>query len=139
MPVSRSAVWSVLADFPNIADWNGGVATSFATSEAVSGVGARRHCDLSPTGELEESVREWEPESRMVISIDSAKKLPLRSGLVTFLFDDDNGHSRTRIDYRYTTKWGVLGALLGPMLDGQLRKGFAGFLADLEAEAAKRA
>ena len=33
----RSAVWKVLADYPNIASWNGGVTKSYATSEATEG------------------------------------------------------------------------------------------------------
>ena len=138
MKVPRSAVWSVLADFPNISRWNGGVAKSFATSEATGGVGAKRHCDLSPAGELEETILEWEPNAKMVVSIDSAKKLPIKSGLATFsLSDDGPSTSSTRIDYRYETKWGLIGTLMGPILDGQLRKGFVGFLTDLEKEADK--
>ena len=53
------AVWAVLADFPNIADWNGGVKKSFSTNDQTDGVGATRHCDLSPAGGLEETVVEW--------------------------------------------------------------------------------
>ncbi len=135
----KSAVWAVLADFPNISKWNGGVAASFATSEATGGVGATRHCDLSPAGELEETIVEWTPESKLVVSIDSAKKLPLQSGLATFTLDDSGGENcTTAINYRYQTKWGLLGSLMGPLMDGQLRKGFKGFLDDLEAEAVKQ-
>ena len=49
----RSAVWGVLADFPNIADWNSGVKVSRATSSATGGIGATRHCDLAPAGGLD--------------------------------------------------------------------------------------
>lgn len=139
MPIDRARVWSVLADFPNIADWNAGVTTSFATSESVAGVGAQRHCDLSPTGSLEETIVEWAPEETMVVRIDSASKLPIRTGLVTFsLRDDGNGGSTTRVDYRYEPKWGPIGRLLGPVMDGQLKKGFSGFLTDLESAATAR-
>ena len=48
IPTERSDVWNVLADFPNISVWNGGIKKSFSTSEAMGGVGATRHCDLSP-------------------------------------------------------------------------------------------
>ena len=73
---SGDSVWSVLADFPNIADWNGGVKKSFSTSNDVQGVGAPRHCDLSPAGSVEETVREWQEGEKMVISIDSATNFP---------------------------------------------------------------
>ncbi len=136
MSVPRSAAWAVLADFPNIATWNSGVAKSFATSESTSGVGARRHCDLSPTGTLEETIREWDPENRLVVSIDSATRLPIRRGEATFTLTGDDDGSTTAIDYRYETKWGVVGRLMGPLLDTRLTKGFNGFLVDLEAAAA---
>lgn len=138
MPVSKNSAWAVLADFPNIATWNSGVAKSFATSETVGGVGAQRHCDLSPTGTLEETILEWEPESKMVVSIDSVTRLPIRRGEVTFTLTGDDDRSATAVDYQYETKWGLLGRLMGPILDGQLTKGFDGFLADLEAAAKAR-
>ena len=73
IPTAPAKVWAVLADFPNIATWNTGVSKSFATSDSTGGVGAQRHCDLAPFGELEETVKEWDDTRRMVISIDSAK------------------------------------------------------------------
>jgi uncharacterized protein YndB with AHSA1/START domain len=133
-----SAVWDVLADFPNIARWNTGVKTSFATSEAIGGVGATRHCDLAPAGALEETIREWQPETKLVISIDSVTKLPIKSALVTFELEGDGGDWPTTVGviYAYDTKLGPIGRLLGPLLDRQLTKGFTGFLADLDAETA---
>ncbi len=72
IPSAPAKIWAVLADFPNIATWNTGVAKSFATSDSTGGVGAQRHCDLAPFGELEETVKEWDETRRMVIRIDSA-------------------------------------------------------------------
>ena len=127
-------VWAILADFPNIATWNTGVAKSFATSESTGGVGARRHCDLSPFGELEETVKEWDDASRMVISIDSAKKLPIAHGEVTFDLNPVDGSTEVNVHYAYKPKFGVLGEIMGSLvLDGQLVKGFKGFLKDLES------
>lgn len=131
----RGAVWAVLADFPGISNWNTGVKTSFSTSDSVEGVGATRHCDLAPMGELEETVAEWEPESRLVIRIDSASKLPIRSGLVTFELDGEDDTTATSVTYRYTPKGGPFAFLIGPILDKQLTRGFEGFLADLESAA----
>lgn len=132
MTAPRTAVWSVLADFPNISAWNGGVTNSYATSEATRGVGATRHCDLAPMGELEETIAAWDEGSRMVVDIDSAKRLPIRRGTATFALTD----GATSIDYEYEPS-PVLGRVLGPLLDRQLTKGFEGFLADLDAAAAK--
>jgi hypothetical protein len=60
----RSAVRVVLADFPNISDWNSGVKTSFSTSESAEGIGATRHCDLAPAGKLEETIIGWTTRRR---------------------------------------------------------------------------
>ena len=132
-----SAVWAVLADFPNIADWNGGVKVSYSTGDAAEGVGATRHCDLSPTGSLEEMIREWEPEKKMVVSIDSASMLPIRKGLATFTLGDTGDAATTgmQLDYDFETKWGFVGKLMGGSMTKQLTKGFTGFLEDLEAAA----
>ena len=102
-------VWAVLADFPNIAAWNSGVAKSFSTSEATDGVGARRHCDLAPFGELEETIKEWDEPHRLVVSIDSAKKLPIAHGLVTFVLVPAEDATETSIEYAYKPKFGLLG------------------------------
>ena len=127
----------MLADFPNISRWNGGVSASHATSEATGGVGATRHCDLSPAGALEETIVEWEPEHRLVVRIDKAEKIPIDSGLVTFTIEaGDADSSTTTLDYRFETKWGIVGRLMTPLLENRLRAGFTGFLDDLDRAAA---
>ncbi len=126
-------VWAVLADFPNIASWNTGVAKSFATSDSTSGVGAQRHCDLAPFGELEETIKEWVDTRRMVISIDSAKKLPIARGEVTFVLVPSGEGTEIRVNYAYQPKFGLLGQVMASLaLDRQLTKGFNGFLKDLD-------
>ena len=81
---TRSAVWAVLADFPNISTWNGGVKASHDTGDGVVGLGAQRHCDLAPVGGLEETITGWQPNEQLVVHIDSAAKLPISSGEATF-------------------------------------------------------
>ena len=133
MSAPRSAVWSVLADFPGISTWNSGVKASHATSEATGGVGAQRHCDLAPVGTLEETVAEWVEDERMVVNIDSTTKLPIERGVATFGIGDDT----TTIDYDFEPK-GLLGRMTAPLLARQLTKGFDGFLADLDAAASEQ-
>ena len=134
IPSAPAKVWAVLADFPNIATWNTGVTKSFATSDSTGGVGAQRHCDLAPFGELEETVKEWDETRRMVISIDSAKKLPIAHGEVTFVLSPSDDATEVTVDYAYKAKFGLLGEIMGRLaLDGQLTKGFQGFLKDLDA------
>ena len=125
----KSAVWAVLADFPNVADWNSGVIKSHMTSEADSGLGAQRHCDLAPAGEVEETIREWEPEATLVISIDSTKEMPFESALETFTLEDEGGSTSLTLDFEYTPT----DESMGPMLDEPLTMGFNGALAELAA------
>jgi uncharacterized protein YndB with AHSA1/START domain len=133
IPSAPEKVWAVLADFPNIASWNTGVAKSFATSGSTSGVGAQRHCDLAPFGELEETIKEWVDARRMVISIDSAKKLPIARGEVAFVLVPSDGGTEIRVNYAYQPKFGLLGQIMASLaLDRQLTKGFNGFLKDLD-------
>ena len=132
----QSSVWAVLADFPNIASWNSGVKKSFSTSDTTQGVGAQRHCDLAPAGALEETFQVWEPDSRLEISIDSASGLPIRHGLAKFALEASGSGTRVTIAYCYEPKFGPLGQLMGRLvMDGQLTKGFTGFLKDLDRAA----
>jgi len=134
IPTAPKDVWAILADFPNIATWNTGVSKSFATSDSTGGVGAQRHCDLAPFGELEETVKEWDDERRMVVSIDSAKNLPIAKGEVTFDLNSTNNATEVSVNYAYKPKFGLLGQILARLaLDRQLVKGFNGFLKDLDA------
>ncbi|MGI9623910.1 MAG: SRPBCC family protein [Acidimicrobiales bacterium] len=130
----RAAVWAVLADFPNISDWNTGVKASAATSDVIEGLGATRHCELSPMGGLHETIAGWTPESQLVVQIDKASKLPIKSATVTFdLIEGDAITTPTTVTYAYEAQLGM-----GPMLDRQLTKGFGGFLEDLEKAASDR-
>ncbi len=134
IPSAPAKVWAVLADLANFSTWNSGVAKSFATSDSTGGVGAQRHCDLAPFGELEETVKEWDDTRRMVIRIDSAKKLPIAHGEVTFVLSPADDATEVSVNYAYKPKFGLLGQIMGSLaLDGQLRKGFKGFLKDLDA------
>ena len=69
----------------------------------------------------------------MVVSIDSAKKLPIAHGEVTFDLNPVDGSTEVNVHYAYKPRFGVLGEIMGSLvLDGQLVKGFKGFLKDLE-------
>ncbi len=78
----RAVVWAVLADYPNIDDWNDGVMKSVALGDATEGVGAQRQCELAPNGamKMRETVAEWVAEEKMVIDIDQMEKMPVKGG-----------------------------------------------------------
>ncbi|MFW2383033.1 MAG: SRPBCC family protein [Acidimicrobiales bacterium] len=131
-------VWDVLYDFPNISQWNSGVTASYATGQEL-GVGAQRHCDLSPTGQLEETLLELDEPNRALVRIDSTKRIPIKHGEVEFQLEPTDLGTTVTLTYSYAPKGGPLSGLVGRVMDPQLQKGFGGFLDDLGVEAAKRA
>ena len=137
----RARVWAVLADYPNIFEWNDGVINSYCLGEASEGVGAQRRCELVPKGRMRmrETVEEWVPEERMVIVIDEIEKMPVRSATMTFTLADGGEATPFTMSYEYEPRGGPLGAILGPVLDRQMDKGFNGFVDGLERVAQAQA
>jgi len=137
----RSSVWAVLADYPNIADWNDGVMNSYAIGDVTEGVGAQRQTELVPTGamRMRETVAEWVPEERMVIAIDGIEKMPVTQARQTFTLSDDGEATQFTMSYDYEPKGGPLAFILGPVLDRQMNKGFNGFIDSLEPAAQAQA
>lgn len=133
IPAAPSDVWAVLADLPNHASWRSDVKASRMLGEATSGVGARRHLDLAPVGGVDETVLGWEEGSKMVVAVDKATVLPVKSGEATLVVDrkgDDK--SKVTWEFRYIPKGGPFGRVIGAVVDRQLTKVFRGVLADLE-------
>ncbi len=136
----RSSVWAVLADYPNVADWNDGVKNSYAIGDATEGVGAQRQTELVPDGEMRmrETVAEWVPEERMVSAIDKVEKMPVKQARMTFTLSGGDETTLFTMSYDYEPK-GALWSFLGPVLDRQFSKGFNGFIDLLEPVAQARA
>jgi len=137
----RSSVWAVLADYPNIADWNDGVMTSYAIGDATEGVGAQRQTELVPTGamRMRETVAKWVPEEKMVIAIDKVEKMLAKQATQAFTLSGRGETTQFEMSFDYEPKGGPLALIYGPMLDRQMRKGFNGFIDNLEATAQARA
>jgi len=136
----RSSVWAVLADYPNIADWNGGLTNSYAIGDAIEGVGAQRQTELAPTGamRMRETVAEWVPEEKMVIAIDKVEKMPVKQATMTFALSGGGETTSLTMRYDYEPKGGPLAFIFGPLLDRQMKKGFHGFIDYLEPAAQAR-
>lgn len=135
----RSAVWAVLADYPNIADWNDGVNASFAIGDAVEGVGAQRKCELDGSVSMHETVTEWVPEQKMAIVIDRIEKMPVNEAAMTFTLGDGGGTTPFTMSYDYEPKGGPFGFLIAAMMGRPMRKGFNGFIDSLEKAAQETA
>ena len=137
----RSSVWTVLADYPNIVDWNDGITNSYAIGDATEGVGAQRQCELAPDGKMSmrETVTDWVPEERMAIAIDQIEKMPVKAATMTFTLSDGGETTPFTMSYDYEPKGGPLAFIFGPLLDRQMKKGFNGFIDSLEPTAQARA
>jgi len=133
----RSSVWAVLADYPNIVDWNDGITNSYAIGDATEGVGAQRQCELAPNGKMRmrETVTEWLPEEKMAIAIDNMEKMPVKQASMTFILADGGDTTPFTMSYDYEPKGGPLAFILGPLMDRQMGKGFNGFIDSLEPAA----
>jgi len=131
----KDALWEVIADFPNIADWNSGVKTSASTSSDERGVGATRHCDLSPAGSLEERILEWEEGSRVLVAVEQSAKAPVKKATADFMLTDTPEGVLLQVDYEYTPKGGALGKAAAPALTVGLTRAFNKFLVEWEAAA----
>ncbi|MGI9644701.1 MAG: SRPBCC family protein [Ilumatobacteraceae bacterium] len=137
----RASVWAVLADYPNIVDWNDGISKSYAIGDAIAGVGAQRQCELAPNGKMtmRETVAEWVPEEKMVIDIDQMEKMPVKSATMTFTLADGGDSTPFTMAYAYDPKGGFLASIFGPLMDRQMKKGFNGFVDSLEPAAQDQA
>jgi len=139
LAVARSSVWAVLADYPNIADWNDGLKKSYAIGDATEGVGAQRRTELVQGGAMRETVTEWVPEERMVIAIDEIEKMPVKQATMTFTLSGGGETTLCMMSYDYEPKGGPFAFIVGSMLDWQMPKGFNGFIDYLEPAAQARA
>jgi uncharacterized protein YndB with AHSA1/START domain len=134
---SRSSVWAVLADYPNIADWSDGVKNSYGIGEATEGVGAQRQTELVPDGavRMRETIAEWVPEERMVIAIDKVEMMPVEHATQTFTLSDSGEATLLTMSYDYEP----MADIDGSSLDQQMTMGFNGFIDSLESAAQARA
>jgi uncharacterized protein YndB with AHSA1/START domain len=137
LAAARSSVWAVLADYPNIADWNEGLKKSYAIGDATEGVGAQRQTELAPNGtmRMRETITEWVPKEKMAIAIDKIEKMPVKQATMTFTLSGSGETTLLTMSYDYEPKGGPLAVIFGPILDRQMNKGFNGFIDYLEQAA----
>lgn len=132
---SPEALWAVLADFPNIADWYGGLKSSVSTSAETQGVGATRHCELTPVGTIDERILDWEDGSRVRIAAEKYQKAPIKRAVAEFTITPEGDETRLDLDFDFVAKGGVAGKAAGPALKAALSKSFASMLEDWDAAA----
>lgn len=105
------AVWRVLADVGEIYQWNPGVLHSHATSEAETGLGATRYCDLGGNNYLKEEVVHFEPQHQLTMRITDTN-MPLATADIHFTLHDKSDQTVVAVSPEYAIKYGPLGAIL---------------------------
>lgn len=120
-------VWATLADIGSVQDYSPGVVKSFYSSDIKEGVGASRHCDLLPTGTVEERIVNWREGEQYSIEIYDGTEIRY-TGVAHFkLRRGGEGTIVTQImDYRPTEDpTGASGSrsmkgLVGKVIEGNL-------------------
>lgn len=135
----KSAVWAVLDDFANIANYTSQVKTSVSTGDIETGLGAGRQCALAPFGTTQEEIIEYVPGEKMVIRLFDTKKLPVKGSISTFsLKAIDESSTEITMSVNAEPKGGILSGVVGWRLKKALPKAALSLIEDL-ARAAEKA
>ena len=117
----------MLANIGAVQDYSPGVVKSYYTSEIREGVDASRHCDLLPTGTVEERVVDWHDGEQFSIEIYEGTEVPYL-GVSHFTLDrKGTGTIVTQVmDYKPTDDQpntlvgGSMEGLVGKIVGGNL-------------------
>ena len=134
-PVEK--VWNILADFGGIYKWNPGVSHSHSTSSNNEGFGASRHCDLKPSGSIEERILEWhEGESYTLEIYDGKGAPPFKQAVAKLAVKPEGSGAIATMTIEYSLKFGPVGALMNlVMVKPFTHKATRGVLAGLKHHA----
>ena len=116
----KEKVWEVLADFGGVARWAPTINHAVTTSEASSGVGCERECDVAGFGKVKERIVEWEEGNYYTYEIDGVG--PMKYVRTTWSVTAVGGGSVVTLSINVRMKFGPLGALLVPVARIAMRK-----------------
>ena len=136
----KEAVWQVLADFPNIANYTDTVRSSHSTSENDFEIGATRHCELSPLGSADETITDIKQGESIVISVSGAGGGPIKESTTTFSISEiDAERSRLTMSAEIQPKGGIFAGIISKILERRLPKRAQTVVSDLATSAEKMA
>jgi hypothetical protein len=138
MAASTDSVWTLVADFPNLANHWSGLKATRAIGDQTSGVGARRHVKLVPIGSMDETVTTWEEGRKIVTANQPSATVPFKQAEATLTIEPADGGALITFDYRYVPRGGPIGRLTGPLIDRMLTANFNGMLAAMQEAASRR-
>lgn len=130
-----ATVWTVLADFGNIARWSSGVKQSHLVSDVPSGLGAHRHCDLSMGMTVREEIVHWLEHEELGIKFTKFS-MPAKEATATFrLTKTSRG---TRVDFEMAFQPRGITRLMAPLLQRMMGANLEALLDDLKTESETR-
>ena len=132
---SCASVWTVCADFPNLAEHWSGLKASRPIGEQTRGVGARRQVDLAPVGTMVETVTAWEEGRALATANQPSALVPFKQAEARLSLEPEGDGTAITFDYRYVPSGGPIGRLTGPVIDRMLRTNFESMLAAIEKAA----
>lgn len=125
-------MWDALADINSIENWNPGVRTSYVLTEAASGLGAKRRCDLGGRKILEEPVVVFAEHEQLTMRIDDSN-LPFARAEIRFDLERRGERTEVAVTPEYALRFGPLGRLMDRLFVGRAyRKGMAALHAGLK-------
>jgi uncharacterized protein YndB with AHSA1/START domain len=104
-------VWRVLGTLDALERYDPGVTRSQITSDARTGIGATRRCDLKPGGWFRERVTVWEPACSLGFELVDCT-LPVKRLRHDYTLTSMEGGTRVQQRMEYRLKFGPLGSLL---------------------------
>ena len=114
---SKDVVWEVLKFPGKVEKFHPLIKKSFMTTEAPNGIGARRHCDLLPMGEMDEIITEWKEGIGFTLDVTGGKMLPPHH-FMNGKFELKELQEQTEVifTFSYQLKFGFLGKLADKLL-----------------------
>jgi hypothetical protein len=134
---SCASLWSLFADFPNLAQHWDGLKASRLIGDQTRGVGARRQVELKPVGALAETVTAWEEGRTIATANEPSALVPFKRAESRLTLEPDGDGTAITFDYRYVPRGGPVGRLTGPLIDKLLLRDFASMLAAVDEAAGK--
>lgn len=114
---SKEKVWAAIADLGAVQNFHPGVSKSYYTSEQHEGPGASRHCDLRPTGSVEERVTEWRAGEEITLEIyDGDKMPPFETAFGRMSVRTEGQDTLVGFSLEYRLKFGPLGTLIDRLM-----------------------
>lgn len=119
---AKSAVWDVLADFGHPHRYVSGLVDSHLLSNAETGVGAIRHCELPKSmgmrQYIDEEITDWKEGEEYTYKVTDTTA-PIRQAKATWKLTGNEKMARIEVKITYQVK-----GIMGHIMRGKMRKEF---------------